>query len=179
MLKKNFLLTLSSLLVVLGGCSNNPVPLRPAVPVEDRSVSTDSSSVGSKPVPSERDEPGKEPKFNSPETADKPLSKTVVALVENVDKEQQAGDLAAAVAHLERAIRLEPKNARLWHRLAQLKFQQKNWQQAISMAKKSNFLAPGIISLQVDNWLLISEANARAGNHDAAILAQKKAQSLQ
>ena len=80
---------------------------------------------------------------------------------------------------LERALRLKPKNATLWYRLGLLRLRQKNWQQAINLAKKSNSLAAGNYPLQSSNWKLIAKANSNAGNLSAAKLASEKAKKLE
>jgi outer membrane protein assembly factor BamD (BamD/ComL family) len=67
----------------------------------------------------------------------------------------------------------------LWYRLGLIRLQQKNWQQAINLAKKSNSLAAGDYVLQTKNWKLIAEANFRAGNNSAASLAFERARELE
>lgn len=46
-----------------------------------------------------------------------------------------------AAAKLERALRIEPGNARLWHELARVHLEQGNFDQAIQFAYKSNALS--------------------------------------
>ncbi|MGH8590248.1 MAG: tetratricopeptide repeat protein, partial [Gammaproteobacteria bacterium] len=54
-----------------------------------------------------------------------------------------AGKSEEAAATLERAIRIEPRNPWLWHRLAVLRLQEGQHSVAIELAKKSNVLARG------------------------------------
>ncbi|MGH8588097.1 MAG: tetratricopeptide repeat protein, partial [Gammaproteobacteria bacterium] len=75
-----------------------------------------------------------------------------------------AGKSEQAAAILERAIRIEPRNPWLWHRLAVLRLQEGRHSLAIELAKKSNVLARGNRRLLAGNWLLVG--NARAGLRD-------------
>jgi len=102
----------------------------------------------------------------------------VVALLEDADARIESGDHASAAATLERALRLEPKNAMLWYRLGLIRLKQKNWQQAINSAKKSNSLSAGDYELQTENWKLISDANSGAGNISGARLATEMAEKI-
>lgn len=51
------------------------------------------------------------------------------------------GQLEAAAQTLERGLRITPKDATLWSRLAAIRLQQKQYDQAQAMAQKSNTLA--------------------------------------
>ncbi len=62
------------------------------------------------------------------------------------------------MAMLERALRIEPRNPWLWHRLAVLRLQQGEWQQAIELASKSNTLSNEHPRLLMGNWQVISQA---------------------
>jgi len=103
----------------------------------------------------------------------------VVALLDNADQYTAAGQNSKAVASLERAIRIEPKNPVLWHRLGYLHLQEGNWVQAIAMAKKSNVLATNDRSLQAKNWLLIAKARDSLGDTAGSEQAMKMARQLQ
>jgi tetratricopeptide (TPR) repeat protein len=102
-----------------------------------------------------------------------------LALLEDAKAKMESGNKASAGATLERALRLEPKNAMLWYRLGLLRWQQKNWQQAINLAKKSNSLAAGNYKLQSANWELIGQSNSSAGNKSAAKQAFDIAEELE
>jgi Flp pilus assembly protein TadD len=99
-------------------------------------------------------------------------SPAVIALLDAADREMQSGRRDYAVASIERALNLEPKNAMLWSRLAIIRLQQQDWQQAYVLANKSNSLAQGNRSLQIQNWQVIEKA--RAGQGDAAGVAEAR-----
>lgn len=92
----------------------------------------------------------------------------VLALLSNAGTQQQDGDIAGAAATLERALRIEPRNARLWHRLASLRLDQKQYRMAADLADKSNSLARGDGDLTRANWRLIARARSALGESAAA-----------
>jgi hypothetical protein len=110
-----------------------------------------------------------------PRTVEQPQpvsSPAVIALLDVADREMQSGRRDYAVASIERALNLEPKNAMLWSRLAIIRLQQQDWQQAYVLANKSNSLAQRNRSLQIQNWQVIEKA--RAGQGDAAGVAEAR-----
>jgi len=88
-------------------------------------------------------------------------SPTVLALLDQASRQEQAGSPERAAATLERALRIEPRNARLWHRLAILRFQQGQFTLAESLAAKSSMLAQGDWSLKQKNAELIEQVRQR------------------
>jgi predicted Zn-dependent protease len=92
----------------------------------------------------------------------------IVALLDNADAQEKDGHLEQAGAALERALRLEPRNAMLWHRLARVRLKQGQLQMAVDMAAKSNSLAGGDVDLQSWNWALIAEAKEQQGDSKGA-----------
>ncbi len=82
--------------------------------------------------------------------------------------QQQAGDFAAAENSLERALRIEPRNALLWNRLAEVKYAQNKWQQSVQLASKSNTLSAGNVNLRRRNWYLIANAYNALGDEVSA-----------
>jgi len=102
----------------------------------------------------------------------------VVALLDNADVQVRAGDLGAAAATLERALRIEPRNASLWSRLAALRLRQGRYGMAADLAAKSNSLAGSNRALKRDNWRLIARARRAAGDADGARAAQQRADQL-
>ncbi len=89
------------------------------------------------------------------ETSNNPA---VIALLDETDFNTEQGNAAGAASSLERALRLEPKNPWLWHRLAVLRFQQRRWRQAITLAEKSNSLSARRPELRNANSELIKQA---------------------
>jgi predicted Zn-dependent protease len=101
----------------------------------------------------------------------------VLALLGNAQSQQQAGNYEQAAAALERALRLEPRNAMLWHRLAQVRLSQGQWRNAIDFAAKSNSLAGGERKLQASNWLVIAQAKERQGDREGAQAARARVEA--
>jgi tetratricopeptide (TPR) repeat protein len=87
----------------------------------------------------------------------------IIALLDRARLDAVAGQRGAAGASLERALRIEPRNAWLWHELAQLRLAQGQYAQAIAMARKSTSFAGGDRRLQAMNWRLIGNARVAQG----------------
>lgn len=105
-------------------------------------------------------------------------SPAVVALLNDADKLAITGKNQEAVASIERAIRIEPKNPVLWHKLGKVRLQEGKWDQAIAMAKKSNVLAAGNRLLQSENWMIIAKASEGKGDTAGAMHANDMAKQL-
>ena len=88
-------------------------------------------------------------------------SRTVVVLLDQATKQIQSGSPERAAATLERALRIEPRNARLWHRLALLRYQQGKYTLAESLAAKSSTLAQGDWNLKKLNADLIDQVRQK------------------
>ena len=85
------------------------------------------------------------------------------SLLAKVDIQEIAQNWERAAALLERALRIEPRNAQLWHRLAQIRLQQGQYHLAESLAQKSNALARDDEELQKKNIRLLKQARSLAG----------------
>ncbi len=102
-------------------------------------------------------------------------NQAVAALLESADKYVKSKQLDKAGAALERALRIEPRNAGIWHDLAQIRLHQGQYQQAESLASKSNNLAGGNRGLQSRNWKVIASARKATGNAAGAEEAEARA----
>ena len=102
-------------------------------------------------------------------------SPAVLALLTEADRQIGSGQIDNAAATLERAIRIKPKSAQLWHKMAQLRLQQHQPGQAENLAKKSNVLAHGDRDLIRRNWSLIAEARRQKGDAQGAAEAEARA----
>jgi len=71
--------------------------------------------------------------------------------------------LRNAAASLERALRIEPRNPRLWNELAQVRLRQGQYAQAESLAARSNSWAGNDSALRADNARIIAEAREISG----------------
>lgn len=126
---------------------------------------------------------GETPQDERP-VAERPLQgegrvpKVVVRLVREANAASNAGEHEQAAVHLERAIRIAPRNAALWQNLAVVRFRQSRFVQAESLALKSNTLTTDS-ELKRQNWALIAEARARAGNQAGARQAAEQAERFE
>ena len=131
------------------------------------------------PPPSERP-PGRDDPVQAPASNEQPqATPAVVALLETAREQAAAGQDEQAAANLERALRIEPKNPWLWHRLGVLRLQQGNYQAAIDLANKSNALAAGNRRLMAGNWELLARAYRALGRDADAERARRNARELQ
>jgi predicted Zn-dependent protease len=102
----------------------------------------------------------------------------VVALVSQADKHIKMGQLNPAVVNIERALRIEPRNATLTYKLATLRLKQLKPRLAENIARKAALLAAGDKELKKKSWLLIAQARHLQQNYTGAKEAELKAQSL-
>ena len=86
----------------------------------------------------------------------------IASLMDGARADTAAGRLANAAASLERALRIEPRNPRLWQELARVRLKQGDYAQAESMAARSNTWAGSDSALRAENLRIIETArNAR------------------
>jgi predicted Zn-dependent protease len=132
---------LAFLAVVTGGCAVVQPPAPVSAPVTD--------SAPAPAPPAARTE-----------------SAAIAGLLDGARADAASGRLANAAASLERALRIEPRNPRLWQELARVRLKQGEYAQAESTAARSNSWAGGDSTLRAENWRLI--ARAREARGDAA-----------
>ena len=97
-------------------------------------------------------------------------------LLARADSELDAGNLDQSAANLERALRIAPQDALIWHKLAKVCLHQGESEQAEAMAKKSNTLVTAEDPLWARNWRVIAEARRVRGDTDGARQAERRAQ---
>lgn len=161
-------------------------PETPASAPADTTVAMTTPPAASAPEPATPPAPAPRPAQPPPQPpADLPPAEisrdgnqAVVALLESADKYVKSNQLDKAGASLERALRIEPRNAGIWHDLAQIRLHQGQYQQAESLASKSNNLAGGNRMLQSRNWKLIASARKATGNRAGADEAEAQASQL-
>lgn len=105
-------------------------------------------------------------------------SKAVLALLAKARAAAQQGELTRSESFLERALRIEPRNAVLWNYMAKLRLHQGRLKQAAGLAAKSNTLDSSNKTLQVDNWRIIAHTRHQSGDIDGAKRAQRKVDEL-
>ncbi len=117
------------------------------------------------PAPQQARAPVVEPAARQPASSG---NVAVAALMQSARSDTAAGRLANAAATLERALRIEPRNPRLWQELARVRLKQGEYAQAESVAARSNSWAGGDSALRAENWRLIAQAREARGDADGA-----------
>ena len=109
----------------------------------------------------------------------KPTYSSPVEELLRLSKQQQGeGNLVGAVASMERALRIEPRNAYLWNRLAHLRLEQGQGGRAAELAAKSKALAGADNNLKADNWRVIAQVRREGGDIKGARRATHEARLL-
>ena len=108
----------------------------------------------------------------APEPSQNPA---VLSLVDQAHGQASAGRLEAAGASLERALRIEPRNPRLWQKLARVRLEEGQYRQAENLAAKSNALAGDDGRLRAENWQIIGQARSKSGDTAGAQAAFERA----
>jgi Flp pilus assembly protein TadD len=88
-------------------------------------------------------------------------SVAIAGLMESARSDATSGRLPEAAATLERALRIEPRNPRLWQELARVRLQQGDFPQAESLAQRSNSWAGSDSGLRAENARIIEQARAQ------------------
>lgn len=153
-------------LVQLLGCAATPRD-GDIAPLEDLGTGSEVSAPSTVPQP-EGDRQAE--RFSNP---------GVHALVAEAQHHRERHDYVAAAASLERALRLEPRNAALWYLLAKVRLEEGNAQLAAQLAAKSNSFARKDTMMQAKNWRLMAVARKRVGDHQGARDAERRAAELQ
>lgn len=162
--KTGFVLVLLGLLTLLAGCAAPPgpvpAPARPSTPT---------------PAPPPTSAPPAAPR-SPPAAGARGESSAIAGLLESAQRDVAAGRLASAEASLERAVRIEPRNPRPWQELARVRFAQREYAQAESLAARSNSWAGSDASLRAENWRLIAQAREARGDRAGAQAARDAAE---
>jgi predicted Zn-dependent protease len=170
---KSFALPLLVVVALLQACST-PSPPRPSPPPV---VEQGSSAPIQQPVPTAPSYP--QPQTRAPSQTVTSQPPAVVALLGQAETQANGGDLAAAAASLERALRIDPRNPVIWYHLATVRLEQGEPAQAEQLAVKSTSLAGGNRLQQARNWRLIAQARRAQGNPDGAVAAERRARELE
>jgi Tfp pilus assembly protein PilF len=121
-------------------------------------------------------EKGAEPKPEPPPPViSQKESVAVAGLMDSARADTASGNLAGAAASLERALRIEPRNPRLWHELARVRLKQGQFAQAESVAARSNSWAGDDRMLRAENWRLIAQSREARGDAEGAKAALESA----
>jgi len=92
----------------------------------------------------------------------------VKQLLASASASEQAGQLEQAALMLERGLRIEPRDPELLQRMAELRLQQQDWQQAINFATRSYDQSAQVGEMCARNWRTIALAYQHLGDAGAA-----------
>jgi Flp pilus assembly protein TadD len=106
------------------------------------------------------------------------LGSAANALVTQAHARAAAGDYPAAIATLERALRIEPDNPLAWIELGRVQLGAGNADQADNMGHKALALAGGDPNAQAAGWRLIRDALRVRGRNQEAATANARADTL-
>ena len=88
----------------------------------------------------------------------------VKVLLDDARKAVSENRLDKAASSLERAVRLEPRNASIWYDLAQIRLHQKNYAAAEQMANKSISFTKNEDLIKRNRQIISAAQSARSGN---------------
>lgn len=171
--------------LLLGGCASStgtrqgtlPYPAPPVVvPPPETPTVPPPALPPLFPVPIEPVQP-QPPSF--PRTAGEISGQAVVSLMRQAADARAQGKLDLAASQLERAQRIEPRNYFVWAALAGVYLDQQQYDQAVSVASKSNSLARGNVYVELENWKTISTARQAQGDSLGALQAQTRIDEIQ
>ena len=120
--------------------------------------------------------PSPAPAPTAPPPAARTENPAVAGLLDAARADVASGRLVNAAASLERALRIEPRNPRLWAELARVRFKQGDYAQAESTARRSNSWAGSDSALRAENWRLIAQSRQARGDGEGARTALEQAE---
>jgi tetratricopeptide (TPR) repeat protein len=94
-------------------------------------------------------------------------SPAVETLLVRAYADAKLGRTDAAISKLERGLRIEPQNPKLWNQLAELHYKKGNYEQAITMAKKAINYSANDKEMTDKNWRFISKVAKKSGDSRA------------
>lgn len=112
----------------------------------------------------------------APEPAARTENLAIAGLLDGARADAASGRLVNAAASLERALRIEPRNPRLWQELARVRLKQGDYAQTESTAARSNSWAGSDNALRAENWRLIAHAREARGDTEGARAALEAAE---
>jgi hypothetical protein len=114
-----------------------------------------------------------------PRSADEVSGPAVMKLLQQARAELQAGRTEQAVAALETALDIEPRNPFIWQQLAETHLAQYLPDQAENKAQRSSSFARGNPFVEVQNWRVIAAARQARGDLSGARAARERMEELQ
>lgn len=156
--------------LLLAGCISAPPPRpEPPQPVPPVSPAPPAPLPPAQPLPRPQPpasaviRPGPPPSAPPVSTTPAPPTQMTAtgSLVALADKQAAAGDYASAAAQLERALRIRPQDPVLWQKLAWLRLQSGDFEQAATLASRSDSLAGNNAAVREQNRRIAELARAR------------------
>jgi len=157
--------------LMLGACAARPPAPQPK-PAPDSEPVSEKQPAEPQPAPTSEVEDTP----TAPQTVAQASGAAVVALLDRAEQQRGEGRLDHAAANVERALDVEPRNPFVYHRLAALRLEQEQPEQAETLARKSNSLAPNNPHLRARNWSLIAKARRMRGDTVGASAADSRAE---
>ena len=157
------MLALTTLLLI-SGCVTSPPPA--TGPDDGESSRADDPSTGVI---------AREPPADDEAVASRPSrDEATLALLNQSDRALANGAIDDALAYAERAVRIDPRRADLWTRLARLELANGNPDTAIRYADKALSLAGTRVDWTRDAWLVIADTKDALGeSEEAAAIRQR------
>lgn len=110
-----------------------------------------------------------------PQLSTASFSPAILALATEADQSFSSGQLDSAAVKIERALRIDPRNAVLTYKLATIRLKQEQPRLAEDLAKKAALLAGTDRDIKKRSWLLIAEAKRLQKDPEGAQTAEQKA----
>lgn len=177
------LATACVLLLTVAGCATAPATTAPRTTGEV--VAPPAAASPAKPPPVVQPPLLPEPEPKAPVAVEYPktlaaagAAPPVLALARQAQQSRAAGQHEAALGQWQRALRIEPRNAFLWHEIASTHLSLQHAGQAESAAQKSTSLARGNLWLEAENWRLIASARRLLLDTTGAEAAMARAANL-
>lgn len=151
------ILTVAGLALLTAGCASQypaPAPTPSEPPAEDASTPAPGAEAEAPPPPAPR--------------ARSDTEAPTVALLRQSSRAADSGDLAGAIAYVERAIRLNSRDAALWLELASLQLRAGRPATAEQLAHKAIALAGSRDDQERQGWLLVADAKEAQGEQEEA-----------
>jgi hypothetical protein len=143
-------------------------PLKEYVP-----ITTPLEELESEPLTPEQEPQGQE--SLAPEQEYSPPEQELATQEPVISAPEHSGNIESATTTIERAIRIEPRNATLYYKLALLRLKQSKPHLAEDLAKKAALLASNDTQLKKHSWLLVARAREMQGDLKGGKEARAKA----
>jgi len=106
------------------------------------------------------------------------ISTPAAELLSDAEQALERGDYNQAELQMERAMRVDPRNGRVWHLMAKIRYGQGDYDQTVQFCLKSNTLANHDRTLMRQNWVLLERAYTMLGETIKAEDARHKAETI-